>query len=150
MDVKTRYGLRPDAPESLLATAQLQLLRPNLDFGLLTWIDSVTVRSGILARYQSAAAGSSTTIATVQATDTWIIKTINLYNGNAASASVTIDLVAAAGGTIAQIYNKGIGTGVGDQITGWWALGPGDTIFLGWSLGPIHVWISGADLLGHL
>lgn len=110
----------------------------------------MSIRSGVLVAFNTPAGGGNATIATVQSTDTWILKDVALFNNNAAAITAEI-YIARVSGQKGYLFSGQSIQSVGVfRWTGWIVAGPSDTIHLFTSSGVVNVWISGADLPGHI
>lgn len=108
------------------------------------------VRNGVLARVITPGAGGAATFGTVPLTDTWLVKQLSIYNAGAAAAVCTLIANSAAGGIIAVLVSQSLANGASLQVPIWFAMGPGDFIQYSTGAQTFHVWVSGADLPGHL
>lgn len=108
------------------------------------------VRNGVLARVVTPAAGGAATFGTVPSTDTWLVKAVNVYNAGNAAAVATIIANAPASAVIAVLLSQSIAAGASVSLQTWFAMGPGDFVQYSTGAQPFHVWVSGADLPGHL
>lgn len=108
------------------------------------------VRNGVLARATSAGAPGSGTIGTVPVTDSWLIKSILLQNTAGVAVMLSIWVQGGAGPQIGALYSKSLAAGALDNVQIWVAAGPGDTLNWSFDQNGVHIWVSGADLPGHL
>lgn len=108
------------------------------------------VRNGVLARVVTPGAGGVATFGTVPSTDTWIVKSVFIYNAGNAPAVCTVLANAPASSVVAVLTSASIAAGATLQLQTWFAMGPGDFVQFSTGAQPFHVWVSGADLPGHL
>jgi hypothetical protein len=109
----------------------------------------VPTRSGVLCRAVSASAAGFT-LGIVPVTDTWIVKDVGVYNAGAVGQSIQIVIANQASTIYRVLFLKTLGPGAYDSVAGWFAAGPNDSILVQPGAAAVHVWVSGADLQGHL
>ena len=107
------------------------------------------VRNGVLVRWLSPN-GAGAVIATVAPTDTWLIKSVSVYNSTAAPQAVNLFLANAAFNIFRILYAGTIPAASAVNLTDWAAAGPGDTVNAQPGVAGVHFWLGGAALPGHL
>lgn len=105
------------------------------------------VRNGALGRIISSVPGTST-IGTVPANVTWLLKTVQVLNAGGGPAAGVIGMSQSGGGVQAQFAAFDLEPGAGVTIQSWVALEPGDAVYLSADAANLHIWASGAELPG--
>jgi hypothetical protein len=106
----------------------------------------VTVRSAVLAAGTLTTTNAWTTIATVPAGQTWIIKTAIMYNAGAASSTVWGRLRRGNILAVAYFVEGVFAVGSIPQVSGYAIAEAGDVIELFATQQPIYYWWSGSKL----
>jgi hypothetical protein len=108
-----------------------------------------TVRSGVLASLISVGAGL-TLFAVVPSTDTWLIKEWRIHNPTGAPVVVTLFTVHVVTGARAFLFNGSVPAGGDASGACWLAVGPSGQIQTTPGAIGIELYLSGADLPGHI
>lgn len=107
----------------------------------------MTTRSSRLAA--GANFGGTLTVLTVPAGETWLLKSVIVYNRNAAAQDVTVfavDHVIGSQGNIIRAIALGAATRA--EWFGWMVLQPGDIVSIINANAQVDYWVSGTRLLG--
>jgi hypothetical protein len=87
---------------------------------------------------------------TVPSTDSWIIKDVVVFNSGGAPVVVDVFAGNPAFTIFGILFSQSVAAGGFGFTSRWFAMGPSDTITVTPRAAGIHVWVSGADLPGHL
>lgn len=110
----------------------------------------MATRSTVLGRWHSVVGTLTSPAFTVPLTDTWLLKQVNIYNGNALAALVDVFVKNAASTELTFIVSQSVAPSTTLQWAGWVALGPGDVLQFDTARDGVQFWASGADLPGHV
>lgn len=87
-------------------------------------------------------------MATVPAGETWLIKTISIYNGSGSSAVVTVRLLDSVLGQLAYLVSATYASGFTPAATGYYVADAGVTLEVNSANSSVYLWISGTRLQG--
>lgn len=113
-------------------------------------VQCMSTRSGVLCRTVTSGQVAASVVGTVPSTDTWILKSVFVWNQSGNPAGVTVYVTDSGQSVIAVLLNATLQNQNTENWSGWLALAPGDTVRLTTLQANISVWVSGADLPGHL
>jgi hypothetical protein len=108
----------------------------------------MAVRSAVLARLTLSTSGTFVVAATVPAGETWLIKSIYLYNAGAAAGPIVCDLRHPASGVVARVVDATFPTGTAPLQTVNAVADATCELRIFSTVPPIHCWWSGSRLSG--
>lgn len=106
-------------------------------------------RSGVLCKLLSVGAGG-VVLGNVPASDTWVVKDVRVYNTTGAPVNVSIFAADATSTIFGALFIGAVAAGAVGSVSCWVAVPPSGSIQALPGAAGVHIWVSGADLPGHL
>jgi hypothetical protein len=107
-------------------------------------------RSAVLGKWVSSGTPLTLTLATVPSTDTWIVKSVNLYNAGGVPATVGVWVLDPVTGAAGYLVLRSLAVGEIFEWSGWVAAGPNHVLRAYTDVNNVLFWVSGAELPGHV